>query len=163
MTLILNTNLKAHNATTQYYNGVDINSMCKFNHKYLVASDDGLYWHQGNVDAVDGDSNNDELISAYFITATMDFGINNDKRIRYIYFSLEASDNLELTINTEKVSAITYTIPIIANMGQQDVRIPISRVLYGRFWTFKISNALTGADFSIDEIKIFPIIRTRTF
>lgn len=141
--MILDTNLK-NRASAQYID-FDANSMCKFNSKYWTAGDSGFYV----LDAVDVTN------TAYFITASMDFGINNDKRLRYVYLSLEATDDLVLTINTEKISAISYPVTI-SGTGQQDVRIPIARTLYGRFWTFKISGT---CDFSIDEIKVLPIVR----
>jgi hypothetical protein len=152
--LILDTNLSFQNATTQYL-GHEINSFCKFKEGvYLAASNDGLFRHDGNFD-------NGNEIESWFVTATFDFGVNNEKRLRWVYLSLEATGDLELTINTEQVAAITYNVPVDITIGQfsQDVRIPISRDLYGRFWTFKISNGNTGADFSIDEIKVFPLIR----
>jgi len=117
--LILNTNMKAGNATTQYY-GFDFNSMAKAHGDYYVASEDGLF-------KMDGEQDNGSNISS---------------------------------INTEKVSAITYPITIAAS-GQQDVRITISRALHGRFWTFKVSNGSSGADFSIDEMRVLPLFRNR--
>ncbi len=150
--LILDTNTRAAGATTQYW-GHDINSLAKFNRTHLTASQNGLFEHSGDLDNI-------SEIAAYFITATMDFGINNDKRLRYVYLSLEATGDLELIVNTEKVAAITYPVAIDTTIGQQDVRITISRALHGRFWTFKLGNGTDGADFSIDEIKILPITRT---
>lgn len=141
--MILDTNLK-NMATGQYLN-FDVNSICKFNQAYLAAGSDGLY------KLLSADTTKE----AYFVTATMDFGINNDKRLRYVYLSMESTGNLSLIINTEKVSAKTYAVNI-SGFGQQDIRIPISRELYGRFWTFKISGT---CDFSIDEIKVLPIVR----
>ena len=141
--MILDTNLK-NRATGQYLN-FDVNSICKFNQAYWAAGSDGFY------KLVEADTTKE----AYFVTATMDFGINNDKRLRYVYLSIESTGNLSLIINTEKVSAKTYSVNI-SGYGQQDIRIPISRELYGRFWTFKISGT---CDFSIDEIKVLPIVR----
>jgi len=147
--VILNTNLKAKNATTQY-TGIDLTSMVKAHGKYFASTPTGLYLM----------SSGDESVAAYFVTATMDFGSGSNKRLRYVYLSLESDDDLQLIINTEKVSAITYSITITTS-GQQDIRIPINRSLYGRFWTFKVSNGSSGADFSVDEIKVLPIILTR--
>jgi hypothetical protein len=151
--ITLDTNLK-NRASAQFVFPVDVNSMAKVaENKFFAASQDGLYRYTGHTD--DGDP-----IASYFITATMDFGMGHDKRLRYLYLSLEATDDLQLIVNTEKVAAQTYTI-LIDTPGQQDIRIPISRALYGRFWTFKISNGSTGADFSIDEIQVLPIVRGR--
>lgn len=149
--LILNTNLKSANATTQYH-GFQIDSMCKTPSGFFVASPAGLMRYYGETD-------NTQRISAYFVTATMDFGINNDKRLRYVYLSLESVGDLALTVHTEKVAAQVYPVRVLSGVGQQDVRISIARSLHGRFWTFSLSNGMTGADFSIDEIKVLPIVR----
>jgi hypothetical protein len=153
MTLILNTNLKNNNATTQYL--MDINSAVKFNGKYFLSGKNGLY-------SFLGDTDNTNKISAYFITATMDFGFGQDKRLRYLYLSLESTGNLQVGINTEKISSIIYPIAI-STPGQQDIRIPISRSLHGRFWTFKVGNGSSGADFSIDEMSVLPILKNRWY
>ena len=147
---ILNTNMAMKSATTQF-TGVEITSMAKFSHEYFATTENGLVKYSGEVDNIT------TVIPAYFITATMDFGINNDKRLRYLYLSIETNGNIKVDIWTEKVASLSYTTDLTL-VGQQDVRIPISRALYGRFWTFKVSNVL-GSDFSIDEMKIQPIIR----
>ena len=152
--LILNTNLKSGNATTQY-SGITSNSICKAHGKYWSASSNGLYNITGNTDETS------TLISANMVTATMDFGVGNDKRLRCLYLSLETTGNLNVDINTEKVAAISYPITI-STSGQQDIRLTISRALYGRFWTFKVSNGTSGADFSIDEMRVLPIVRNRS-
>ena len=141
--MILDTNLK-NRASGQYLN-FDANSIVKFNQNYWAAGNNGLYLLD-TVEIVD---------EAYLLTATMDFGSNNDKRLRYVYLSIESTGNLSLIINTEKVSVQTYDVNI-SGSGQQDIRIPIKRTLHGRFWTFKI---LGTCDFSIDEIKVLPIGR----
>lgn len=145
--MILDTNLK-NRATGQYLN-FDVNAIVKFDGKYWASGDGGFYLLEDI----------DTMKEAYFLTGTMDFGINNDKRLRYVYLSLESTDNLSLTINTEKVAAITFPVTI-AGTGQQDVRVSITRNLYGRFWTFKVSGT---CDFSIDEIRVLPIIRALKF
>lgn len=153
---ILDTNLAFNGATTQY-SGININSMCKYaDQEFLSAGPGGLYLFGGDVDETD------TQISARLVTATMDFGINADKHVRYILFSLEATGDLDLDIFSERVATQTYTIPVNSSRGQQDIRVYISRSMFGRFWTFTVSNRTTGADFSIDEIKIMPVVRTLT-
>ena len=147
--ICLNTNT-INKSSTQYL--CDINSLVKFNRQYLLSSGTGLYQY-------DGDTDNGNPVEAYFITATMDFGESNDKRLRYVYLSLEATGDLVMSIKTEKVSEIDFPVLVDVAAGQQDIRIPVSRSLHGRFWTIKVSNTSSGADFSIDEIKVLPIIR----
>jgi len=139
----LQTNLKAKNATTQFLN-CPFESIAKFNHEILVASEDGLFLQNGNLDDTDN-------INSYFEIITTDFGVPNIKRLRFLYLSYEASEDLKLTVSTEQEVSDTYTIPARL-FGQQGYRLPVSRKLYGRYWTLKISN-LTGSDFSFDEIK----------
>ena len=142
--LICDSNLKAKAATGQH-TGMDVDSMVKFNGEYWSAGPTGLFKMDGA----------DVNVEAYIVTATMDFGISNDKRLRYVYLSLESTGNLSLSINTEKVTAMSFPVTITGT-GQQDIRVPVSRALYGRFWTFRLSGT---CDFSLDEIKVLPIIR----
>jgi hypothetical protein len=149
--LVLDTNLKAGKATTQYTN-FDFDSMVRFGDHILCASRAGLFRHTGETD-------NGSLITAYFEPLTMDFGISSTKRVRFVYLSFEASGNLTLTVTTNMGLSASYLIPVAA-AGQHAARVAISRSLYGRYWTFSISNAGNGLDFSIDEIKVLPIIRS---
>lgn len=149
---LLDTNTVFGGATTQYTN-LDFNSMTRFGERHLAASPTGLWLFSGNLDNLSN-------IPAYFITATMDFGIGRDKHVRWIDISLEATGDLQLIVNTEKVAAQTYIIDVRPELGQQEVRVILSRSLFGRFWTFKVGNSTTGVDFSIDEMKILPVVRT---
>jgi len=144
----LQTNLKAKYATTQFTN-CPFDSIVKFNHQILVASADGLFLQEGDLDDT-------TEIDSYFEIFTTDFGVSNIKRIRFLYWSYEASEPLRVTISTEQGVSSTFTIPARLS-GQQGYRMPISRYLFGRYWTFKIRNT-DGSDFSIDEIKALPLI-----
>ena len=150
--ITLDTNLSAKNATTQYMN-FDYNSMVKFGNIFLCAADSGLF-------EVTGDTDNGSNIESYFEPVTIDFGIAGEKRLRSVYIGYEAADDLTLTISTELGLEESYTIPASA-AGQHGEKISVNRSLRGRYWTFQIYS--DGVPFSIDEIKVLPIIRGRGF
>ena len=145
--IVLDTNLKAKSATTQYLN-FDYNSMVKFGTRFLCASENGLFELAGN-------SDNGEAITSYFEPLTTDFGISNEKKLRCFYISYESSGNLTLTVSTELGFSETITIPA-STAGQKARKVPVSRSVRGRYFTFQIKSV--GVDYSIDEIKVLPII-----
>lgn len=145
--IVFDTNVKAKSATAQYLN-FDYNSMVKFGDDFLCASEDGLF-------KVSGDSDNGEAITSYFEPGTTDFGISNEKKLRCFYISYEASGNLELTVSTELGFSETISIPA-STPGQKARKETVSRSVRGRYFTFQIKGV--GVDFSIDEIKVLPLI-----
>lgn len=148
---IFDTNVIAAGATSQYL-CTDINSIAKIsNGQYLCASSEGLFLINGTQD--DGVD-----ISSYFLTAMMDFGIANEKRVRFVYVGYEALSSVTMTISTELGLTDSYVLP--ATLGAQSgYRVTISRSLRGRYWQIKFS----GASFAIDEVSIRPIVRGHNF
>ncbi|MBA3015328.1 MAG: hypothetical protein KKD63_11040 [Proteobacteria bacterium] len=144
--LSLSTNLVTRNATTQFV-GYDFNSMVNFNGTQIVANDSGLFVLGGNSDeGVD--------IDAYFQPVLSDFGDAHPKRLRFIYLGFEADGQITVTTSDglpeEAAESETKTITP-RFVGQQRVRIPVTRALHGRYWSFRIANK-NGADFSVDSI-----------
>lgn len=150
--ITLDTNLSAKNATTQYLN-FNYDSMVKFGNKFLCASDSGLFEVTGSTDDGSG-------IESYFEPVTMDFGISNEKRLRSVYIGYEAADDLTLLISTELGKSAFYTIPA-STPGQHGKKVVVSRALRGRYWTFQIYS--NSVPFSVDEIKVLPIVRGHGF
>jgi hypothetical protein len=147
--LVLDTNLQANDATTQYLN-CDFNAMVELQGKAFASSSLGLFM-------VGGDSDNGADIDAYFEPVTTDFGIANRKRLAFVYLKFHAAGNLLLTVSTdEHPTPQVYTVTVPAP-GLQEVRIPIDRGLTGVWWTFQIGND-DGANFTIDEIQVLPMV-----
>lgn len=145
--ITLATNLKAGAAATQFLN-FEFNSMVKMGNKFLCAGDAGLFEHTGTMD-------NGVAITSYFEPITTDFGIASEKKLRSIYLGYEADADLTLTISTDLGYSEIITIPAAA-AGQKARKVPVSRSVRGRYFTFQIKS--TGADFSVDEIKVLPIV-----
>ena len=144
--IILDTNIVTGGATSQY-GCLEINSLVKFGQKYLCASVNGLYELTGT----DDDSVN---IESYFQTAQMNFGLTNEKRLRFVYVKYEATEEITLTVSTEYGLSEDYIIPASSDI-QKVYRVTINRSLVGSYWQFKFS----GANFAIDEVSVLPIIR----
>jgi len=147
LALVLDTNLQAKAATTQY-TAFPVNSMAMVNGKILAAAESGLFQNTGDHDGSD-------QIDAFFELPTMDFGIKQVKRLRFIYLSVEtsAATNLTITVSTELGKTQTITIPIAA-AGQHAIRETVTRKVYGRYFTIQVR----GNNFSIDEIKVLPVV-----
>lgn len=148
--IILDTNTVMHGATGQY-SCVDINSMVKFGGKFFCASDSGLF-------EVTGTQDSGADITSYFETGLMDFGIQNEKRLRFLYVGYEAAGAVTVTITTELGLSDTYTLPATTDL-QSGYRITVSRKLRGRYFKFKFS----GAGFAIDHVAVLPIVRGHRF
>lgn len=148
--VVLDTNLKAESATTQYSN-FGYNSMVEFADKFLCAGESGLYEL-----ARDYSGDNGSDIIAYFELAMMDFGIPAEKRLRSVYLGYEAAADFTLQILTELGFNASYTVPA-STAGQHGKKIIVSRSLRGWFFTFRIYSSST--DFSLDEIRVLPIVR----
>jgi hypothetical protein len=146
--IILDTNLE-NKATSQYV--LDINSLVKFNGSFFCASSNGLFQFSR-------DNDNGSAISSYFELPTMDFGLPNEKRLRYAYIGYEATSAITMTVSTENSLSDTYILPATTDL-QSGYRVAISRKLYGRYFTFKFA----GAGFAIDHVAVLPIVRGHNF
>jgi len=137
-------------ATTQR-TGFPFTSMCRFGGNFLCTSDSGLFSLGGdNLDGTDIDS--------YFEPITTDFGISNQKRLRFVYIGFEAAGDLQLNVTADEQTERTYTITP-TKTGQQKIRVAIGRDGKGRYWNFRIKN-VSGCDFSIDNIDVLPVVLT---
>jgi len=144
MIYTLDTNLKAGFATTQYID-FTVNSVVRFNGNTLCATSAGLYQHTKTATVV-----------GYFEIVT-DFGITNNKKIRFIEISFDADSDLTVIVTTELARTQTIVFPVAA-AGRHTARHTVNRNVFGRFWTFQIGNMSNGCNFSIDEIKVMPVI-----
>ncbi len=141
-------------ATTQR-TSFPMTSMCKFGSNYLATSDSGLF-------SLGGDDFAGSNIDSYFEPITTDFGISNQKRLRFVYIGFQASGNLRLVVTADEQTERTYTITP-SKTGQQKIRVTIGRKNgKGRYWNFRIKN-VSGCDFSIDSIEVTLVVLSHGF
>lgn len=133
----------------------NFNSMAKVGDTYVGAGEDGLFTLNSSQDD-DGTP-----IEAFFELPDSDWGIASQKRIRSMYVGYEANGNLLLTVKDDNGNERNYTLaPNHAANQQHSAKVPGARDGKGRYWMIRIDN-VNGADFSIDDIRVIPIILNR--
>lgn len=137
------TNLKG--AAPSQMLGMDYTSMFSFNGERFGTTSSGLY------EITTGQFDGIVPIDAYFVLATIDFG-EKYKRLRYLYFGLEGTGNLLLTVTADRSTVREYTIPLDGT-AQQRTRVKMDRNVKGRYWSFKVAN-VDGCDFSVDSMQV---------
>ena len=120
-------------------------SMVNFNGEMFGTKATGLY--EIGTSQLDGST----AIDGALTLPTVDIG-EMYKRIRYVYFGLQGTGNLRLTVTTDLTTVREYTIPLDGT-GQQRVRVKLDRNVKGRYWAFRIVN-LQGCGFSLDEVQL---------
>jgi hypothetical protein len=134
------------------YSKWNFNSMTKFGDKYIGANEDGIFI----VDEADKDG--DENIDARFRSALSDFSAINFKRIRRIYLGYETDGDLEARIGTDEKEDQVIEVPAKNRLLREHSKgFPVGRDMKGRYFDIEIRN-LGGADFSMDEITLVPVI-----
>ena len=130
----------------------NFNSMTKIGGQYIGANELGLFQlNTGNDDA-------GNAIEAFFELVTSDWGIPGQKRIRSWYVGYEADGDLLLTVKDDDGNERMWTLePIHSDNQQHGVKGWGARDGKGRYWMIRIDN-VNGADFSIDNIMVLPII-----
>ena len=131
-------------APTQYAN-YSFDAMCKFGEIYLGCNDAGIF-------SLDGQTDNNIHIAAFFELLLTDFGVPNQKRIRKAYLGYEASGSLVLEVKDDEDNVRRYTVgAALDDQRQHGAKIAIGRDGKGRYWSFGIEN-VEGCDFSIDSL-----------
>lgn len=135
------------------YDGFAFNSMVRFGEQFLGANDTGLH-------LIGSGDDNGADIAAMVELPTTDLGIQQKKRLRFLYFGYEVDGQLEVVVTyDQKLSATnTYLVDSVGETGcQQRNRVAIRRDANGRYLTIAVRN-VSGADFTIDSIEALPVI-----
>ena len=138
-------------AVSQYANW-NFNSMTEFNGRYLGANENGIFV------LADGDLDGTSEIPAFFELLTSDWGIENQKRVRSMYVGYETNGRLKFTVKDDDGNDTEYILEANhLDNAQHGAKLPGSRKSKGRYWMLRIDN-MNGADFSVDNIRILPVI-----
>ena len=131
--------------TTQYQS-FGFAGMVAFQGKLIGINPSGLFELAGDTDA-------GTPILAEIGIPMGDLGIQMNKKLRDIYFGLEARDDLEVDIIVDDKDARTYSVP--ADNIRRGI-VTVCRDLHGRYWKMIVSNP-GGGMFSLDSIITSPI------
>ncbi len=128
----------------------DFNSICSINNQPIAVNSSGIYrLNKGSEDV-------EQNFVSSFTLATSDFGIQNIKRIRFIYLGLITSSDLDVYIQNERSEPVQYTVKHLRD-GFQRIRFPVSRNEQSRYFTIQIKSS---GWFTINNIDALLITRS---
>lgn len=125
------------------------NSMCNVNGITLGATGSGLF-------VLGGYNDNGSEIPMLLKSGVTDFGINNQKRFRFVHVTGEANGDCVFKMFADGVLVVTLDI-IPDESGVFDVRAPVSRTAVGRQWQWQIEN-VDGAFVALYSVEALPVI-----
>ena len=152
MPIAISCNLKKK-APTQFCN-YDFDTLCAFNGLFFWSNSDGLFTLSGEDD--DGDA-----INAYFVLPPNDWGIENIKRIRSIFFGMETLGGMEVTVLDDEDHENVTAMPYGTYQKQASNKCnPGRNNNQGRYISIKVGNA-DGKWFAVDNITVLPVVLNR--
>lgn len=150
-TWVLNTR---KNALSEYGPEFAFNSFTVFNNQILAAGPSGLVVL--GLQSLD----NATPITARAKTGQEGFGTSYHKRVPRIYVSGTFRGDVLFRTITSEGGPRTYKLVYNNGVLLQQRRIPVGKGPRSRFWQFEIEN-VAGADFSINDILVYPTVLKR--
>ncbi len=148
--LILNTE---NNGLSEYYN-YRFNSFAFFNGQYLGANENGIY-------VLLGDNDDGSNINAEVKTSLSDYNDSYQKRIHNVVLGIDTDDTMAVSINNEQYQDNKSDLVVSGQVGLGNYKYKANKGMKGRYWSVKVKN-VSGADFSLDNIKAMVEILSRT-
>jgi len=133
------------------YADYNFNSACLIGGVPFGANSLGLF-------RLDADDDSGTIISASFSFPLTDFGIDNKKRVRSIYFGGKADGVMKLYAENDEGNSRERLFK--PKETRSKTKIPVGRDGKGSYWKFKIAN-VRGYDFKMDTLEMFPIVLER--
>lgn len=139
------------------YTHFPFNSFCEFEGRYYGAAADGIY-------ALDGDTDDGEVIKARIRLGMSNLGIAQEKRMPALYIAYAATGRMVLkAIVTEIDGSRTewwYQLVPRGTGGVREGRVQLGRGLKAVFWDFELAN-VDGADFELAGLQFQPMVLDR--
>jgi len=133
-------------ATTQI-DGFNINSACKFNGRILLNTGDAICT-PGGTKFISTD------INCEFTTFVNALGAIGHKRLRYLYFGVDTTGPLSITVFIDGDQAQVLTVTPVKT-GRQFIRVKAGRGSRGSFIHVKVENT-GGCWFALDQVQVLP-------
>jgi hypothetical protein len=138
--------LALHRVAVSQYNNYNFNSMCNFDGLLLGCNEDGLF----KLD--DGDLDDTQAIDAFFRLGATEFGMIEEKAVRFLFISGRLDGLLKASINPDgKGDVSSDVIPKREDLRLIGHRVPMGKDVKGRSLDLKIEN-IQGSDFTINRI-----------
>lgn len=147
------------NVACSMYKGYDFNSLCVDKSGRLLAAGDGGIYEVG------GDTDDGELIPAFFELPTNSFGSDKVKRIREVIVTGETDGELFVSTLVDDADnrRVVGPLEFNGNNRQGSSEVVVDRAQEGVHWSIGVGNSdsegiTNGADFSVDSISVMMIV-----
>lgn len=134
------------------YLDYNFNSMCRFNGAFFASSNLGVYELTGADDAGTD-------IDAALKTGVMSFGTHKMKRVRSAYVGVKSDGTMVFKTITGRKER-WYSLSPTNTTHKDGVRVKLGRGVKSVYWQFELTN-VDGADFTLDDIELLPIMLSR--
>lgn len=102
-----------------------------------------------------GEQDDDSDFTRTFTVSSSDYGTKNLKRFRFIYIGIDTDNSFTVSVMSDNKVWRNYDA-VLNKTGLQQLRVPVGRDGYGRYWKVKITST---SRFRIDSIVGLLIIR----
>ena len=138
---------EAHSRYAQY----GFNSFARFNGKHYGCKSDGVF-------ELGGDTDGASPIPWTVTLAETDFGMNEIKRLSYVYVAAKATGDLVLKV-IEGPGAVHFFNIEMSTRETRSGRARIAKGLSGRYWKLEIASDTERVE--LDSLEFFPVATTR--
>lgn len=148
--------MNAETGALSQYQNYPFNSIANFNGKTYAAAETGLYEIAGDTDAGDD-------IQAWIRYGLTDFGSDALKRMQSAALGITSDNQMVLKVlyvDGGKKRESWYLLKQQTADSFREGVVEIGQGLMSRYWGFEIHN-IEGGDFTLDGIKLYPVVLTR--
>ncbi len=144
--------VNAENSATTQFRNFDYTSYAEVGGLVLATGKNG-----GLYSVATGDLDGESEIDAFFTLPSSDLGMNNAKRLRFVYLGYESDGSLKFSMAFDNKTPFESTVPP-RKEGLQRGKFSITRSESGRYLTSVKFENIDGCDFYFDDIEALPII-----
>jgi len=129
-------------------------------HSFTSLLSTGTFQYGGNEEGIfllnTGEQDNGVDFERSFTLASSDYGLDNLKRLRFVYIGVDADESFTVSVMGDDKVWRDYTVDL-NKTGLQEIRRSIGRDGFGRYWKIKISSTKR---FRIDNMSGLFIVRS---
>lgn len=133
--------MNLRNAAVSQYSGFNYNSFAKMGDRYLGASDQGLFWLDGDTDAT-------RPVNSRITTGILQPNGNKLAGVQSAYLGMRGNGQFVVTVTDEAGGFYNYTLNAT---DMETSRVVFGRGLRTRYFTFSLESQ--GQDFDLDNVE----------
>ena len=144
--------LSLNRAAVSQYGNYNFAGFCLFGDRLVGGNEDGLFVLDS------GDLDNTSKIDAHIRTGPTDFGVENEKRLRRLYFTFRTDGRLKYSVSADGKDDITQEVTASnTELAAIHQKAPGGRDMRGKHLDLKVEN-MHGADFTLNTVRAVLIV-----